>query len=313
MVSRNYVFTFYPREADGLSVDEVAFYYAANLEELFSDPLFRYVVVNIEVCPTTDRVHWQGYMELNRPAGFVAIKDRVPLLSDAEFGERRGTQCEAITYCQKVETRHPDATGFYEYGEKAPGQGHRSDLDSLSQMLVSGANQRAIAEAMPGMFVRYHTGISAYISVMAEDAVLPEEGFVPRPWQQDVIDLIQTEPDDRTVVWVTDPQGGRGKTRLAGHLISNYGAIQLSGAIAHMAHAYAETKNRVVVFDITRAAEERTNHLYTFAEMLKSGRIFSTKYRSRMVRFTPPHVLIFSNQSWDRSLFTADRVKEIQL
>lgn len=308
-VARNYCVTAFFEATDELSEEEIALYYAENLEELFSDPLFRYVIVNVEVCPTTEKVHWQMYMELSRPCSFVAVKKIVPLLEKAEFAPRYGTQMEAISYCQKTETRFPGVAGFFEYGVKCPGQGHRSDMDSLTAMLESGKSAREIAVEMPGMFLRYHRGIEAYQDVMG-DVVQPEEGFEPRPWQAELLAKIGEVADDRTILWFTDQQGGRGKTRLATHLVRNYGAVQLSGRVQDMAFAFSQCVSPVVVFDITRAAQENTAHLYTMMEMLKSGRLFSTKYKSRQVHFPPPHVVVFSNQTWDRSMLSRDRVVE---
>ena len=48
-------------------------------------------------------------------------------------------------------------------------------------------------------------------------------------------------------------------------------------------------------------------------EALKSGFVFTTKYQSRQVTFKPPHVIYFSNASWDREKFSHDRVVEIDL
>lgn len=295
-----------------LSEDECAFYNAENLEEIFSDPLFRYVIVNIEVCPGTGRTHWQMYLELSRPCRYTAIRDRVPLLCEAHFEARMGTADEAVAYCQKVETRHPDATGFYEYGVRAPGQGYRSDMESLTEMLESGATPRDVAEQMPGMFLRHHRGIEAYIDVMRQKPSV-EDGFVPRVWQSEVIEVVSGEADDRSILWVTDVQGGHGKTRLATHLIRNFGAVQLSGRMADMKYGYMMNQAPIVVIDITRASAECVKHLYSIAEELKSGRLFNTKYRCVNFFFTPPHVVMFSNTTWDRTLFSEDRVREWML
>lgn len=313
MASRNYVFTCYPEAANELTAEEVALYYAHNLEELFSDDLFAYVIVNIEECPETKRMHWQGYMELTRPARYSAITSRVPLLENTtRFAARRGTQQQAIDYCKKTESRWPGVEGFFEYGTKAAGQGHRSDLEAVSELLRNGATEKQIAEELPGMYLRYHTGIAAYIELM-EDDLQPDTDFQPRAWQQQIIDMAAEEPDDRTIVWVTDPQGGRGKTRLATHLIRSHGAIQLSGQIKDMTYAYTKNRAPIVVFDITRAAQDCTGHLFSMMEMLKSGRLFNTKYRSKQVNFKPPHVFVFSNHSWDREKLSHDRVKEINI
>lgn len=320
-VSRNYCFTVFFEGSEELSEEECAFYWAANLSELFCDSIFRYVIVNVEVAPQTGRIHWQGYMELSRPARYSAIKATVPLLADAHFEMRMGTAAEAIQYCSKTETRHADAAAPFVYGQPCPGQGFRSDLESLTEAVVSGKTTRQIAEELPGMYMRYHAGIAALQAALFRGAPR-EEGFIPRPWQQGILDVVSSPADDRTIVWVTDAQGGKGKTRLARHLVLNYCAIELSGKVADMAYMlgkhldlWAEDPSRagVVVFDITRAAQDLCDHIYTMAEKVKSGRVCSTKYQSRMLDFPPLHVIIFSNQSWDRSKFSVDRMKEIVL
>lgn len=302
---------FFPQD-DAISESEQAFYWAAVLDDVFSDPLYKYACINIEVCPRSARVHWQAYIELHRPARFTQLQRTHPVFATAHYQPRMGTQAEAIAYCSKVESRHPDAAGPYVYGEKAVGQGHRSDLDDLTALVAQGASMRQIAEAMPGMVIRYHHGIAALQNALEEEDG-PEDGFEPRPWQQTVIDSMTAVPDDRTIYWVTDAQGGQGKTRLATHLIRNYGAIELSGKMADMTYAYSQGKQRIVIFDISRAAADMTGHIYSMAEKLKCGRLMNTKYQSRMVTFKPPHVIIFSNSSWDRTKFSHDRVKETLL
>lgn len=306
------MFTVFFESTPELTDEEQALYHAENLDEAFSDAAIRYVIVNIERCPTTQRVHWQGYMELTRPMRFTTIQQLIPILGTAHFEPRFGTQDEAVSYCSKTETRIDGVNRPYVYGQRAPGQGYRSDLESLTEALVSGKSQREIAEDMPGMFLRYHNGISAWMAAMS-GGVEPVTDFVPRPWQADLLEKLAQPADDRTIFWVTDAQGGKGKTRLAGYLISNHSAIELGGKTADMVYAFVQQPAPIVVFDITRAAQELTGHIYTMAEKLKSGRLFNTKYHSRQVTFPPPHVVIFSNQSWDRTKFSLDRVKEIIL
>lgn len=310
--SRNYMVTVFFPDSDAMSEAEQAFYWAAVLDEVFSDPIYKYACINIEVCPHTGRVHWQGYVECIRPARYTQLQRSHPVFATAHYEPRLGTQEEAISYCSKVDSRHPDARGPYTWGVKAVGQGHRSDIDDLTALVVQGKSTREIAETMPGMYMRYYNGIAA-LQAAIDSADEPETDFQPRPWQQKVLDTLSAEPDDRTIYWVTDAQGGQGKTRLATHLIRNYGGIELSGKMADMTYAYSQGKQRVVIFDISRAAADMTGHIYSMAEKLKCGRLMNTKYQSRMVTFRPPHVIIFSNSTWDREKFSHDRVKETVL
>ena len=75
----------------------------------------------------------------------------------------------------------------------------------------------------------------------------------------------------------------------------------------------SEHKPTTAVFDISRAAAEHVPHLYSMAEMTKNGLIVSNKYESRQLAFAPMQVIFFSNESWDRSKFSHDRVKEMNL
>lgn len=306
------MFTLFFEERDGLSAVEQAVYHAEELATLFSDPIFRYVIVNIEVAPTTGRVHWQGYMELMRTSRFAYIKAQVPLLEDAHFEVRMGTSDEAIAYCSKLDSRHPDVNRFYEVGQRSGGQGHRSDLETLANFVKEGKSVREIAEEMPGMYIRYHGGIAAMMAAVAPEPVA-EVDFQPRPWQQLILDFLETEPNDRTIFWVTDSQGGNGKSRLTNFLVRNHKAQALSGRLQDMTYAYSMEPSRIVCFDITRAAADCSKHLYTMGESLKNGWLFVQKYQSRRVFFQPPHVIYFSNSTWDHSLFSKDRVVEITL
>jgi len=323
--SRNYMVTVFFPESGLLSQSEQCFLWASNLtgspDSVFSDPIYKYAIFNIEVCPETHRPHWQMYVELNLPARPRQLQRSHPVFATAHYEPRLGTQSEAIAYCSKTDSRHPMATGPYEYGTKSPGQGHRSDLDDLTSAIVEGKSTREIAETMPGMYIKFHHGIAALQAALQEDFP-PETNFKPRPWQQTVIDNLTQPPDDRHIYWITDTQGNQGKTRLATHLIRNYGGIELSGKMADMTYAYMQTVKPVpgehkgapiVIFDVSRAMGENTDHLYSMAEKLKSGRIFNTKWQSRQVMFTPPHVIFFSNQTWNKTKLSIDRVKETVL
>ena len=165
--------------------------------------------------------------------------------------------------------------------------------------------------------MRSHRGLMALASF--QEHTPRDQHFVPHPWQAALVRVVKTKPDDRHIFWVYDEQGGKGKSRLARHLIAEYEGLELAGRVCAMAHIlgrYIDSRGsspRVVVIDISRAAAENTKHLYSFAEMLKNGRVIASKFDSRQLVFEPPHVVFFSNSSWDRALFSHDRVYEWDL
>lgn len=264
-------------------------------------------------CGETGNIHVQAYLELRVKKTFTNV---VQFFVRAGWPHphveaRKGTREEARRYCEKDdETR---LAGPWSRGEwHAGGQGARSDLHEAVAAMKEGG-MSALINQHPTAFVKYSTGFErlrrAYQA--EEEDEMTDEGFVPRVWQKHLLRKLDTEPNDRTIYWVTDSAGGQGKSRLSRHLQFEHGAVQLSGRLADMAYFY--DKQRIVIFDITRAAADNTDHLYTFAEQLKNGIIFSSKYESRSKKFKPPHVVFFSNSTWDRTKFSHDRVKELDL
>jgi hypothetical protein len=89
-------------------------------------------------------------------------------------------------------------------------------------------------------------------------------------------------------------------------------AIELSGRAQDIAFAYQSQP--IVIFDISRPTKlELCNDLYTCAESLKNGRIFSSKYMSKTKSFKCPHVVFFSNAMPPVGVWSADRLQFIQL
>lgn len=132
-----------------------------------------------------------------------------------------------------------------------------------------------------------------------------------RPWQQTILDIIMTEPDDRTVNWIYDEQGGQGKTQLIKYLIHHHEAILCNGGKASdminvVFNAYQNKKQiHVVLFSLTRP---EGNRISTAAlESIKDGCICNTKYETGSVIFNSPHVFVFANLPPDRTTLTDDR------
>ena len=46
---------------------------------------------------------------------------------------------------------------------------------------------------------------------------------------------------------------------------------------------------------------------YDFLEELKNGRVFNTKYESRMIEFPIPHVVVMMNEEPDMTKLSSDR------
>lgn len=249
--------------------------------------------------------HFQGYLELSKKGRISAVKALGGEMVRAHLERRRGTQEQARAYAMKEDTR---VDGPWEHGTfTAREQGSRSDIAAAVSALKEGGLKR-VAEDCPEAYVKYYRGFQA---LQRELQVVRPEVFIPRPWQQKVIDMIEQAADDRHIIFVVDTVGNQGKSRLAKHLVRNYGAVMLSGRLQDMCFAYEEQP--VVVFDISRSAADNVQHLFSMAEHLKNGLLFSSKYESRQRVFDPPHVIFFSNQPPPSGAWSEDRVRLIEL
>lgn len=130
-------------------------------------------------------------------------------------------------------------------------------------------------------------------------------------WQQEIVDLIDREPDDRTIHWVHERRGCRGKTTLMKWIHKNRdGVVILSGRALDMKHAivtYLETNRRhprVILINIPRSVERIS---YTGIEEIKDMCFFSGKYEGGMINGPSPHVVVFSNQEPDYGEMSEDR------
>lgn len=138
----------------------------------------------------------------------------------------------------------------------------------------------------------------------------PLEGKTLRKVQQEVIDIINSETEDRLVHWFHDPIGNAGKTTLAKHvIINNEDAIYLGGKASDMKYGVMkwleEHKLRVVMIDLTRSVESFVS--YQGIEEVKNGIFFNVKFECGMVVYDNPHVIVFANFMPEMKKLSHDR------
>lgn len=142
----------------------------------------------------------------------------------------------------------------------------------------------------------YFTNIPEYLQKKIKDPLKDRE---LHDFQKQVLEIIDGEPDDRTIHWFWEAEGCRGKTSLAKHIcIHNKDAILIGGKASDMKCGIAkmiESGNppRIVLMNITRTIEDYIS--YEGIEAVKDGIFFSGKYESGMCLFDNPHIVIFAN------------------
>ncbi|WP_445718350.1 hypothetical protein [Flavobacterium sp.] len=122
-----------------------------------------------------------------------------------------------------------------------------------------------------------------------------------KQWQKNILQIINEEPNDRTINWFYEPYGGIGKSCFTKYLCAKYKALILSGKSADMKYGivnYLKNHNgiapEIIIFDIPRSQLDYLS--YTGIEEVKNGCFFSSKYESEMVLYNSPHIIVFANE-----------------
>lgn len=136
-------------------------------------------------------------------------------------------------------------------------------------------------------------------------------------WQESIIKIIDSEPNDRDIIWVYGEKGCNGKSCFGKYICAKYNAIIVSGKASDMKFGIVnriKTKGyapEIVIIDIPRSQE---NHIsYAGIEEIKNGCFFSNKYESDMCLFNPPHIIIFSNHECPEEKFSEDRLIKFEV
>lgn len=125
------------------------------------------MVFQREVCPTTGREHFQGYLELTVRQRLAAVKTALGDPS-VHLEPRKGTALEAKAYCQKDESRK-EGTSPVELGEMSSvTPGARQDLLAVKALLDKGSSELEIADAEFPTWARNFRAIERYKRLQLE-------------------------------------------------------------------------------------------------------------------------------------------------
>lgn len=154
------------------------------------------------------------------------------------------------------------------------------------------------------------------------DQATTDEHYVPkrlriepewRPWQQKVIDDLNSEPDDRTINVIIDEKGNIGKSLLTMYLAANKRARRIpqqKDIRDVMRLIMSGDPVKCYFIDFPRAISERDqNSMYAAIEEIKNGYCYDDRYKFRERYFDPPHVWIFTNRMPNLELASKDRWK----
>lgn len=143
------------------------------------------------------------------------------------------------------------------------------------------------------------------------------ENVTWKPWQKEVLELINEEPDDRKIIWIYDDQGNNGKTFLRKYIALTRKTLICDGKKTDVLNALKvkcidnDEDIEIVLMDIPRHQQEYIN--YGLLEQLKDGHIYSGKYEGGEIWLDNIHVIVFSNSYPELNKFSNDRWHIIDL
>lgn len=289
-----------------MSWSQRAYVFTAWTVPKYDEDIHRYITWQTEICPKTKKIHYQGYAEFTEKITMKRFKRSIGDMT-AHVKIRKGTREGARYYTSKKRTAVPNTRE--EYGNwDAGGQGARTDLMKIIDHYENGGNDYDLLKQDPEVHEKHYRWIEKVKIVLKEkknNDRLKEmvEEIIPNDHQKEWQEHIDNQTD-RTVTWVCDPEGGKGKSTMTDILISQGWQFFENAKCKDVACALNEDASGYV-FDFSRSIEGRVN--YGIIESIKNGRVFSSKYLSCCKFFPKPRVIVFANFYPDKTKLSEDR------
>jgi len=125
----------------------------------------KYVVWQYERCPTTGRLHIQGYARFVNRVRYNTVKSTFGF-NALHCKAAVGSEEENRGYCTKEE-RVAVGEELGQYDAEEGKQGRRSDLMKIASEIEGGASLNIVARAHPADWIRYGRGIRDYANTIA--------------------------------------------------------------------------------------------------------------------------------------------------
>lgn len=252
----------------------------------------------------TGRLHYQCFVYFKNEKSLRACKEHLP--PGVHLEVCKGTVDDNYDYCTKEDSR---VDGPWEYGKKPanPGdkikklQEHHKEIleymkgcERFSDLLIHPNYSRYVSGKMDWARSAYH---------IIRNQIEPVQ-LQLRSWQSDLLYKVAMQDTSRSVWWIVDIKGGRGKTTFTKYCRHHFNAF--TPQLNHKTASFLYDRQELVIIDIPRHTGDELVP-YGLIESLKNGFITSDKYVPLQKEFNPPMVIIFSNHQPDLDKLSADR------
>jgi len=240
---------------------------------------FKWFVVQQEIGEAGETPHLQGCGSLFTKKRFTQLKALNEHFNKFHW-EPTNNKDAAIAYCQKAETRKPGTDPIL-HG--------RVPAIKDKNLKIQNNNK--------------------------EKLILLTDRFPLKNWQNEIINLIKSEPQYRTIHWFYEPVGQVGKSAMCKLLCAEYKSIILNGGkrndmINHVFNYFENdllNSNTPIIVDIPRAQKNIIS--YTLLEEISNGLIVNCKYETGQALFNAGHIIVFSNDPPMCHTLSHDRLK----
>lgn len=126
----------------------------------------KYLIFQLELTPTTKRLHWQGYLQLTTSRTLAWLKKHLhPTARFAPEYENSSPEKNQL-YCSKKETY---VEGPWELGEvSCKGVKRKKATEEFVDLVKSGATDRELIEAYPSIYLQSHNAVKKIRTAYAE-------------------------------------------------------------------------------------------------------------------------------------------------
>jgi hypothetical protein len=246
--------------------------------------------------------HLQGYLILRTKRRISFLKD-LPGLSRAHWEVARASPKVASDYCKK------DGE-FHEFGELPAVGESKSLFADLRDWVASQPDcptLKDVWDEFPSLAGRYDKAVRTCIELYGRKPVLVDGPL--RTWQHALNNRVNSEPNDRHIYFVYDPEGNQGKSWLTRYWLSTRDDAQFMSVGKRDDLAFSvKVDTTLFIFDIPRGHMQYLQ--YGLLEQLKNRLVYSPKYCSTTkVLKNTPHVVVFANEEPDMTALTPDRYR----
>ena len=132
-----------------------------DLKTLYNDykDIIRYICWGEELCPKTNKKHYQGWIQFYNPKRFNGVKKLFDKSTHIEAC--RGNEYNNDKYCKKDNK-------FQQYG-KFISQGQRTDLENIKLNIDKGLSKKEVIDSNFETYCRYRNGINDYINIKEQE------------------------------------------------------------------------------------------------------------------------------------------------